>query len=79
MPSPSFGGFGFIGVASHLSIVAGWQIGSRSSMSILGRFLPVESLSPDRLLPGQSVPLKSDTFSRIDILTILSVHYLLGG
>ncbi len=27
-PSPSFGGIGFIGVASDLSIVAGWQIGS---------------------------------------------------
>ncbi len=36
-PSPPFGGFGFIGVASVLSIVAGWQIGSRSPMSALGR------------------------------------------
>ncbi len=34
-PSPSFGGFGFIDVASDLSIVAGWQIGSRSPMSAL--------------------------------------------
>ncbi len=28
-------------------------------MSILGRFLPVESLLPDRQLPSQSVPMKS--------------------
>ena len=34
--SPSFGGFGFIGVASDLSIVAGWQIGCWSPMSALG-------------------------------------------
>ena len=33
---PSFGGFGFIGVVTDLSIVAGWQIGSRSHMSALG-------------------------------------------
>ncbi len=50
--SPSLGGFGFICVDIAPSIVAGWQIGSRSPMSASGRFLPVESLSPNRLLLG---------------------------
>ncbi len=36
-PSPSFGGFSLISVASDLSIVAGWQRGRRSPMSALGR------------------------------------------
>ncbi len=35
-PSPSFGGFGFIGVVGDLSIVAGWRIASWSAMSALG-------------------------------------------
>ena len=35
-PCPSFGGFGFIGVARNLSIVAGWQVAGRSTMSALG-------------------------------------------
>ena len=35
-PSPSFGGFGFIGVASDQSIAAGWQFGGRSPMSASG-------------------------------------------
>ncbi len=36
-PSPPFGGFGFIGVASDRSIAAGFQIGAGSPMSVLGR------------------------------------------
>ncbi len=36
-PSLPFGGFGFVGVASDLSIVAAWRIGSGSPMSDLGR------------------------------------------
>ncbi len=36
-PCPPLGGFGFVGVASDLSIVAAWQIGSGSPMSALGR------------------------------------------
>ena len=35
-PLPSCGGFGFIGVAGDLSIVAAWRIGSASPMSPLG-------------------------------------------
>ena len=35
--SPSLGGFGFLGVASDLSLVAAWRIGSGSAMSALGR------------------------------------------
>ncbi len=62
----------------HALIVVVIPIGRNRGMSAVGRFLPVQSLSPDRELPGQSVPMKSDTFSRIDILTVLSVHYLLG-
>ena len=49
-PSPSLGGFGFIGVASDLSIVAGWRIASRSTMSAKGRFLPIIILSTHRPL-----------------------------
>ncbi len=37
LPSPSIGGFGFVVVASALSIVARWRIGGRSPMSALGR------------------------------------------
>ncbi len=37
---PSFGGFGFIGVATDLSIVAGWQITSQLPMSPLGHKRP---------------------------------------
>jgi hypothetical protein len=35
-PSPSFDGFGFVGVASYLSIVAGWKIRGRWPVSALG-------------------------------------------
>ena len=35
-PSPPFGGFGFLGVASDLIIAAGWQFGGSSPMSALG-------------------------------------------
>ncbi len=36
-PSPPFGGFGFVGVASDLRIVVRWHIASRPPMSASGR------------------------------------------
>ncbi len=39
-PSPSFDGFGFVGVVSDLSIAAAWRIGGGSPMSALGRQRP---------------------------------------
>ncbi len=50
-PPPFSGGFGFIGVASDLSIVAAWRIGSGSPMAALGRQRPLASLSAQRPLP----------------------------
>ena len=46
-PSPPFGGFGFVGVASDLSIVAGWQNGSRPRRSALGHKQPFSIVSPE--------------------------------
>jgi len=41
---PPFGGFGFVGVASDLIIVAVWQVGSRSPMPGSGRERPPPGL-----------------------------------
>ncbi len=54
-PSPSFSGFGFIGVANDLSIVAGWQIGGRSPKSALGR---KATLGQDQWFSGSNVCLR---------------------
>ncbi len=50
LPFTSLGGFGFIGVASDLSIAAAWQVGSGSIMSALGRQPPLVILPPQRQL-----------------------------
>ncbi len=51
-PPPSFSGFGFIGVAYDLSIVAGWQIGSRSPMSASGHKRSFTAILPECPLAG---------------------------
>ena len=43
-PSPCIGGVRFVGVVSHLIIVAGWQISGRSLMSALGQKRPLTKL-----------------------------------
>jgi hypothetical protein len=49
-PSPSLGEFGFIGVASGLSIVAAWRIGSgRSGINIIVGLSVAKELSATKL------------------------------
>ncbi len=63
-PSPSFGGFGFIGVVSELSIVARWSLATlicvgllgSEPMSALGHLPPLAIVSAQGLLPDAKQP-----------------------